>query len=309
MPMTRTFLSTVMVAIWLVGGANAEPLLVCGAETVFTVETATAAKGKVEKSWTWDAKQCRQLPEAMRRTFVTTDDCKPVDGGSKVLISSSSGGCALVERPSGRAVWYARVPAAHSLERLPHERIVVASSVDPQGDRLVLFDLARSNRPIFQTPLPSAHGVVWDERRRLLWAVGFEELRCYELKDWDGPKASLTMKATYSLPDTQGHDLQPIPESNDLVVTTGRHVYLFDRDKHEFRLHPDLGGKANVKSVCVHPITAGTVFLQATESWWSDTLGLRSPAGTIQLPGERLYKARWLPQPIPGQHHGNDGSE
>ena len=34
----------------------------------------------------------------------------------------------------------------------------------------------------------------------------------------------------------------------------------------------------------------------ATESWWSDTLGLLAPAGTVQLPGERLYKARWLIQ-------------
>jgi hypothetical protein len=51
-----------------------------------------------------------------------------------------------------------------------------------------------------------------------------------------------------------------------------------------------------MKSVSVHPATGQTAFVQATESWWSDTLGLLTPAGTIQLPGERLYKARWLIQ-------------
>jgi hypothetical protein len=99
------------------------------------------------------------------------------------------------------------------------------------------------------------------------------------------------------LPDGGGHDLQPVPSSNDLVVTTGLHVYFFDRDKHEFRLHPDLGDRANVKSVSVHPATGQTAFIQASEkAWWSDTVGLLSPAGTVQLPGERLYKGRWTVQ-------------
>ena len=236
-----------------------------------------------------------QLPEAMRGTFATTDDCKPVDGGSRVLVSSSSGGCAVVERPSGKVIWYARAPNAHSLELLPRGRIVLASSVHANGNRLVLFDLARSEKPIWDTPLVSAHGVVWDEGRQLLWALGLKELQSYELRDWDGDKPSLAIKGRYPLPDGGGHDLQPVPRSNDLVVTTGPGVYFFDRDKHEFRLHPDLGQKANVKSVSVHPATGQTAFIQASDkAWWSDTLGLLYPAGTMRLPEERLYKGRWL---------------
>jgi hypothetical protein len=291
----RTFLATAL-AIFLVPSAKAESLLLCGWDKVLLLETSTAEQGKIEKVWTWDAKQCKELPDGVRTAFGTTDDCKPVDGGARILISSSSGGCALVERPSGRAIWYALVPNAHSLELLPHSRIVVASSVDAKGNRLVLFDVAHSNQPIWDTPLPSAHGVVWDEGRQRLWAVGLKELRCYELKDWESDKPSLVVKASHGLPDGDGHDLQPIPHSNDLIVTTGSHVYLFDRDKQAFRFHPELGGRANVKSVCIHPVTGQTVFLQATESWWSDTMGLIAPAGKIQLPKERLYKARWLTQ-------------
>ena len=123
--------------------AQAEPIILCGGDTVFVVDTATA-KDNIEHAWSWKAIQCEQLPTAMRGTFATTDDCKPVDGGSKILISSSSGGCAVVERPSGKVIWYAQVPNAHSLELLPRGRIVVASSVHAKGNRLVLFDLAQA---------------------------------------------------------------------------------------------------------------------------------------------------------------------
>jgi hypothetical protein len=291
--MPRNLLLAAALLSFVAPSAQAETIILCGGDTVFILDTA---KDKTKPIWTWQAKQCEQLPEAMRGTFATTDDCKPVDGGSRILISSSSGGCAVVERPAGKVVWYAQVPNAHSLELLPRGRIVVASSVHAKGNRLVLFDLAHSDRPIWDTPLISAHGVVWDEGRRLLWALGLKDLQSYELKDWDGDKPSLAIKGNYPLPDGGGHDLQPVPGSNDLVVTTGPRVYFFDRDKHEFRLHPDLGDRANVKSVSIHPVTGQTAFIQATESWWSDTLGLLTPAGTIQLPGERLYKARWLVQ-------------
>jgi hypothetical protein len=297
-PMIRTVLSAIVVATCLVVSAKAEPLLLCGADKVFEINTSTAENGKIEKTWVWDAKHCEGLPESLRPKFATTDDCKPVSGGRQVLISSSSGACALVERASGKAIWYAQVANAHSLEILPRGRIVVASSVAPNGDRIVLFDIAHSNEPLWSTPLVSAHGVVWDDGRQLLWALGLTELRSYELKDWDIAKPSLALKATYPLPDENGHDMQAIPQSNDLVVTTARHVCLFDRDKCEFRLHPDLGDKADVKCVGIDPETGRTVFLQATESWWSDTLGLLNPAGKIRLPGEKLYKARWIGPPI-----------
>lgn len=292
--MFRYFAVAALLAVLLPAAARGEPLLVCGAETVFEIDAEAAAEGTIEKTWVWDARQCQELPEPVRAAFKTTDDCKPIAGGAKVLVSSSSGGCALVERPSGRVIWYARVANAHSLALLPRERIVVASSVSPQGNRLVLFDIGRSDAPLAESPLPSAHGVVWDAGRELLWALGLDELRCYRLEDWETPEPSLTLHDAHRLPDGDGHDLQPLPATDDLVVTTGRHVYLFDRENGRFRLHPDLGATATVKSVSVHPVTGRAVFVQATESWWSDRLGLLAPPGSIQLPGERLYKARWL---------------
>lgn len=295
--MSRTLLCIVGIAIPLwAATATAEPLVLCGWDEVFILESSANAQGKIEKLWSWRATNRMELPEAIRDRFGTTDDCKPVDGGAKILISSSGGGCALVEYPNGRVLWYATVPNAHSLELLPDNRVVVASSVNVKGNRLILYDLARSDRPVWESPLVSAHGVVWDDQRQSLWALGLNELRRYELKDWTSPNPALALKNSHPLPDGNGHDLQPVPQSNELVVTTGRHVYLFDRNEGRFRLHPELGDKAHVKCVSVHPVRGQTAFVQASDkAWWSDTIGLLAPAGQVRLPGERIYKARWVP--------------
>ena len=163
-----------LVALWAAllatsPSVHAETLLLCGMAEVFEIDVAAAAKGEVKKLWSWRAADREELPEAIRKRFGTTDECKPIDGGKRVLISSSSGGCALVERPSGRVLWYAAVPNAHSVEQLPGNRVVVAASVHAAGNRLSVFDLNRSETPISEVPLVSAHGVVWDARRERLW--------------------------------------------------------------------------------------------------------------------------------------------
>lgn len=281
---------------------SAEPperasLLVCGMDEVFLIHATAAEKSPLQKIWSWRAKDHEELPEAVRKTFATTDECKPIEGGKKILISSSSGGCALVERPGGKVLWHARVANAHSIELLPLARVVVAASVSAAGNRLLVFDLAKSNEPLCETPLPSAHGIVWDEARHCLWALGFSELRRYELKDWEGISPSLALVAAHALPDEDGHDLQAVPGSRDLVLSTDHHVYLFDRDQPSFRLHPQLGETPRVKCVSMHPATRRVAFIHGSDkAWWSSTIGLLAPEGEVRLGTERVYKARWLPQ-------------
>lgn len=267
----------------------------CGMAEVFEVDSTAVEKGTVKKIWSWQAKDHPELPAGYRKFFASTDDCKPIEGGKRVLISSSSGACALVERPSGRVVWYARVPAAHSIELLPNDRVIAAASTHRQGDRLMLFNLSTNDQPIWEDALPSAHGVVWDESRKRLWALGQTELRSYELKDWSSDKPSLALQASYALPEPGGHDLQAVPGTNDLVLSTGSRVHWFDRKKKTFRPHTELGNVGRVKCVSVHPTTGRTVFLHADgKNWWNHAFGLLSPTGKLELPGERLYKARWV---------------
>lgn len=269
-------------------------LVVCGWDEIFQVDPTAKPATKL---WSWKAKDHPEIPEAIRKTFGTTAECKPVENGAKLLIVSSGGGCGLLELPSGKALWWAKVSNAHSIEALPENRILVAGSTGA-GNKLALFDARQSEHVIWETPLPSGHGIVWDSTRSMVWALGFKELRGYALKDWQSASPSLEMKSTHTLPDDDGHDLRAVPGSADLVLSTGKHVWLFDRDKGSFRGHPDLKNKEQIKAIDIHPRTGQLIFTQAQKpNWWTDTLTFLHPDAQIHLEGERIYKARWLVDP------------
>ena len=267
--------------------AAAENFVLAGGSELFVVDDA--AKGVPAKLWRWSAEDVAEFSDAEKRAFNHLDECKPAADGSRLFVCASNGGCAIIGRPSGRVLWHARVTNAHSLEPLPRDRVVVASSLS--GDRLVLFD-TKGAEPLWETPLHSAHGVVWDDGRRCLWALGFDELRRYTLKDWDTESPSLELQAAHKLPGEDGHDLRAVPKSADLVVTTEKAVFLFDREKAAFRPHPLLGENARLKSVDIHPVTGRIVV-----SEWSNVVRLLTPDARIDLKPSRPYKARWLPQP------------
>lgn len=286
--------ATLLALLCLVGCASNHPvdqrLLVCGADEVFIID---AAQSPPAKQWSWKAAAHADLPENVRTLFRSTDDCKP--RGDRVLISSSGGACAIVERATGRVLWYARVPNAHSIELLPGNRVIAAASTHAQGNRLMLFNLDKPDSVIWEAPLVSAHGVVWDDKRQRLWALGLKELRCYALENWSSDRPSLSLEREYPLPDNNGHDLHPVPASDDLLVSTGRHVFLFNRESGAFRPHPDIPDQAHVKSVNIHPQSRRLAYTQGhDEHWWTDTVHLLHPQGQVQLPGQRLYKVRWL---------------
>lgn len=273
---------------------DSEILVACGETEVFLFAAHPAQTEWDGKIWSWCAETSADLPASLRPAFRCTDDCKPIDGGHRLLVSSAGGGCACIETPSGRVIWHASVPDAHSLELLPDNRVIVASS-SPRGNSLTLFDLDRSDDPLWQTDFCSASGVVWDVSRRRLWALGCEELRCYRLENWDTALPTLALESAAALPDENGRDLQAVPQSNDLVVATSANVYLFDRDGAGFRLHPNLRGREKVVCVSIHPRSERTLFVQANcgESW-STTLRLLAPVQTLELYGERLHRARWF---------------
>lgn len=272
-------------------------MLVCGGSVVYDAILAGEERTpRWEAVREWRPGESKGLPASYAaKAFETTDDCKPIDGGANVLVTSSSGGVAIYERSSGNTSFYARVPNAHSACMLPGGYIVVASSVSPEGNALVLFHRSESERNVFRTPLESAHGVVWDEKRTMLYAVGMDHLEEYNF-DHGNHAASLKLTRQSKLPTRGGHELSPGTSANELIVTTQGGVYLFDKASRGFTVHPRLGKDLDVKCVSLHPSTGRLAYVKADEGkgvWWSFRIRLLHPEGEIASPGQRVYKVRW----------------
>jgi hypothetical protein len=268
-------------------------LIVCGAAEVLIYDWHRGRLGV--PVWKWRAQGQSTIPAALQKRFGTTDDCKPFQQGQEILITSSGGAVALVERATGAARFAAVAPAAHSADLLPEGRVAVACSVNKDGDCLLVYDLRQPDRPVFKEPLPSAHGTVWDEERQLLWTLNYKELRAYRLHTDTTGVFSLRRGPTFPLPTNDGHDLVAVPGSSSLIVTTGRGVYTFDRDRFLFAPHPFLNKLLQVKSVSVHPKTGQTVFMQAEPpNWWTTKIHFRQPDIVAVDKTQRFYKARWM---------------
>lgn len=283
--------------------AGHRELIVCGWDEVFILDvdakpdTGDGTIGSRERRvWTWRAQDRPDLPDEFKPLFKTTDECKPYDGGARILITSSGGGVALVNRADGRVLFHARVTNAHSAELLPNDRVAVAASHDQagKGDRLIVFDLARSNAEILSEELPWGHGVVWDAQRNRLWALADKDLRVFELRDWSTSSPGLHRIQVIPLPEGMGHNLSAVPGSSALAVSTTNHSWLFDRETLTIRPHPDLGDAPHVKSISYHPVTGQIAYVQAEgKDWWAERIHFLHPPGTIHTAGEHFYKARW----------------
>jgi Family of unknown function (DUF6528) len=271
-------------------------LIVCGWDEVFIIDVRASAPGPPKRIWTWRAADRPELPEDFKPLFRTTDECKPVDGGARILITSSGSGVALVNRADGRVLFHARVANAHSAEVLPNNRVAVAASHDPKGkgDRLVVFDIGTANVELLSEELPWGHGVEWDAERNRLWALADKDIRAFELRNWQSAKPALLRTEVIALPEGMGHNLSAIAGTPSLAVSTTNHCWLFDRDAKTFRRHPELGDAKGVKSISYHPVTHHIAYVQNEgKNWWAEHIHFLYPAGAIHVPGEHFYKARW----------------
>jgi hypothetical protein len=296
----QAFLCTILGAVIAItppgqSATTARELVVCGWDEVLMLRLEGGADDKPRRTWTWRAKGRADIPDEVEALFNTTDECKPFEGGSKILVTSSGGGVAFIDRIKDRVLFYGRAANAHSADLLPGGRVAVAASHDRagKGDRLILFDLATSDRELSSVDLPWGHGVVWDEQRRLLWALADEDIRVYEPRDWESTLPKLQRVALIPLPERGGHDLSVV-SSTLLAMSTGNRCWLFDREARTFRPHPELGDKASVKSISHHPQSGQIAYVQAEgKNWWAERIHFLSPPGMVHVAGEHFYKARW----------------
>ena len=140
--------------------------------------------------------------------------------------------------------------------------------------------------------LPYAHGVVWDNTRRRLWALG--DL-LYRIRVDDN---GLSVEKTFKLPQTPtGHDLFPLRSKPTLLVSNNDAIFLFDIAKSAFETVSELRA---IKSASQH--LDGTLWATdpanqpGSANWQTDTVLRVRPANppmTLRNKGSKFYKARW----------------
>lgn len=260
----------------------------------------------------WSADSAPEIRDSDRVKFAALTDCKSVDGGSKILVSASLGGIALVEFPSGKTLFYKSVAAPsetwkdvnpHSAEMLPDGNIVVASSYGKRN--IILLSVpenANSPEDIAKFPyeFEGAHGAVWDGANKILWVVGLNEFAGFE---YNFDKKNPAVKKVFSAPIETGgkpfggHDLCFAADTRWLFITGDCELRMFDTKTREFKTVETAPN--HFKSISMLPESAGgaVAVLKPSENYWSDAV--RFYAGDFpiagRLDGARFYKARWFP--------------
>lgn len=226
--------------------------------------------------------------------FSNPDEAKPVYNLKYLLINASGGGVALVRIKDGKAVFYAYAGKnPHSSELLPDGNIVTASSTD---SRLVIFHVDTTVPPnkVYKKiiSMSFAHNVVWDKKRKVLWAAGDDHL--YKLQyNFNCKKPNLIKKDSFPLSGNNAHDLFPVYGKDSLWLTNPGGVYYVNMQTK--KVTPvNFKYTKNLKSVSSGPGNWPTIIMKPKTKWWSDMV-LDSEGDTVfQQSGMEIYKARWF---------------
>ena len=265
-------------------------ILVCGDSKILLVDYATSMDSIPKIIWSWDAHLAKDLPNDFKlKKFNTIDDCKSINDGEHILFSSSSGAIGILNKKDKRMIFYTDVPNAHSIESLPGNKIVAAASTSEKGNKLMLFDINNPKELLFSDSLFSAHGVVWDENRNSIFALGYDVLREYKLKD----EVKLVLNTEWKIPGIGGHDLQMAPNSNKLFITEHTGAWVFDLENKQFSKVDKFPDAENIKSLNQNK-SGQFIYTVPEESWWTYHVKFYNPSGILSFPDMHVYKARWF---------------
>jgi len=265
-------------------------VLVCGDSKVLVVDFSNQNNTTPSVAWSWDAHNATDLPSDYRmKKFNSIDDCKAIKGGKEILISSSSGAIAILNKKDKKVLFYTGVPNAHSLELLPDDKIVAAASTAGRGNRLMVFDINNSEKLLFSDSLYSAHGVEWDDKRNSLFALGYDVLREYKIIE----NFKLELFKEWEIPGISGHDLQMTPDGNNLFITEHTGAWIFNIENEKFSKIDNFPDAENIKSISQNN-SGQFVFTVPEESWWTYHVNFHNPTANLSFPDIHVYKARWF---------------
>lgn len=291
--MNRFFI-LIFLSLW-VGACspiNRQCVAVCGGNQVKIIDVERSNSKDVREVWQWEITTPTEgLPVQYAQWLNPLDECKFVDGNKRLLLTSSHSAVVLLDINSKKCEFYARVPMAHSAELLPNGRIAVALSTHALGNSLEIYDIDTPEKVIWRDSLYSGHGVVWNNKRNSLYALGYDVLREYKLKDWESDTPSLEEINSWAIPVKSGHDLIAVDE-NRMLLSGHEGVYWFDAQNGEFTPFEPLKSTKNVKSVNYNPKNKRLIFTKAEESWWTHNVYQQNPDKVITIDSLKIYKVR-----------------
>ena len=292
--MKRHYLKFIF-AILLCAGCTSDKkdwLAVCGNGMVRIIDMAESDSTDVKEVWRWDKDDPQaNLPKGYDKLMRNVDECKFVDNNTKMLLTASGDGMMLIDIETKAILSYAHVPMAHSADLLPGKRIAVALSTHKKGNALEIYDIATPEKVVFRDSLYSGHGVVWNEKRQRLYALGYKELREYELVNWDSDQPSLRQVKMWEIPMKSGHDLSPV-DKDRMLVSAHEGVMWFDINKEEFSPFEPLHNVENVKSVNYDPKTEKLIYTKGEIKWWTHHIYQENPNKVITMDSLNVYKVR-----------------
>ena len=281
-------------------------LIFCGDNMVYMIDAGLADETgyKNAVTWSWDATAAASTLGLAASRCNHLDDCKPVDNGKKLLVTSSYNWCVLLDIATGQVLFHTTAaPNAHSAELLPDNRIAVACSEgsDSNNNKVQVYDIARPNLVLFQSELSSAHGVVWNETTQRLYAIGGQSLQIYKLKDWATSTPSLELEKTVQTPYGGLHDMSPV-NPNTLCIG-GRRAYLYDSGDNQFTEMTLFASSTAIKSINYNDDTGELWYTDSTipegsQTWSTQTIRYATDRNgsaatrTIKVPDLDMYKVR-----------------
>ena len=240
-------------------------LIACGSNKVYIFDEEAASRTGDYKDgllWSWDATSAASVVGLASNRMDHIDEAKPIDGGKKLLITSSYQWAVILDIATKQVEWFSNnVTNAHSADLLPGDLVAVA--VSDGGDAVKLFSRKTSNQVLGTYPLESGHGVVWSDKMQRLYAIGSSSLQVYKLNGGSSPSLELEKTVSTKGYSTGLHDLVLVDENT--LAMGGSKAALYNMNTGVFTPMAHFNNINGIKSINYDPFTGEAYYTYAAE--------------------------------------------
>lgn len=247
--------------------------------------------------WEFKFADAPEIDAATKKRCFNPSDAKPVLGTTHIMANCSPGGVALIRVADKKTVFYSQAKMyPHSMAMFPDGNIAVASSKDSLITVYAVGEKTNTTATSKYSTIhyDDAHGVVWDKKRKVLWAVGKKDISKFSYNfDKENPRISLVETYPFPEPYYGGHDIFPVPNRDMLFFTAVNVVGLFSPRDGSYEAVSDI---KNVKSISQHPSNGALIIQKPDEKWYSNRVRFldKNLTDVAVKNNCKFYKARWF---------------